>query len=40
MSRNKSTDLTHRKNIKELRKDFWKNVKVLGRDKTYKPRIA
>ena len=39
MSRNKSDLDSAIDKIKELREDFWTNVKVLGDDKTYNPEL-
>ena len=39
MSRNESSLVSAIDKIKELRFDFWKNVKVLGDDQTYNPEL-
>ncbi len=39
MSRNRPSLLSAIEKIKELRENFWKNVKVLGDDKTYNPEL-
>ena len=39
MSRNESSLVSAIEEIKDLRKTFWKDVKVLGDDKTYNPEL-
>jgi len=39
MSRNESSLIAAIDKIKELRNEFWKDVKVLGDDKTYNPEL-
>ena len=39
MSRNESSLIAAIDKIKELRSEFWKDVKVLGDDKTYNPEL-
>ena len=39
MSRNESSLVSAIEDIKDLRKSFWKDVKVLGDDKTYNPEL-